>query len=112
MRNRRLYSFSTCLGAPTAVCVVLLCGWDVGALPDHIAPAKSPGRGRTGRGIPSVRLIVSIWSFTGFQYGLANDEGILGVIFIVFETTERIPFRFKVFLLIPLTNRVSSHIIG
>ena len=68
--------------------------------------------GLSGRPFPSVRLTVSIWSFSGFQYGLANDEGVLGIIFIVFETTERIPFRFKVFLLIPLTNRVSSHIIG
>ena len=34
--------------------------------------------------------MVSIWSFTKFQYGLANDEGVSGVVFIGVETTERI----------------------
>ena len=87
-----------CLEVPVALCVLLAC--------------QIARMGLSGRPFPSVRLTVSIWSFSGFQYGLSNDEGVLGIIFIVFETTERIPFRFKVFLLIPLTNRVSSRIIG
>ena len=39
---------------------------------------------------PSVRLTFSPVRFPCLKYGLANDEGVSNVVFIDFETTERI----------------------
>ena len=59
------------------------------APPDRTSPPNRPD-GADSAGFPSVRLTVFSVCFLYLKYGLANDEGVLGVVFIDFEPPERI----------------------
>jgi len=60
------------------------------SLPDHTRPPSRPD-GADRAVFPSVRLRrFSSVCFLCLKYDLANDEGVLGVVFINFEATERI----------------------
>ena len=54
------------------------------------APLPNRPDGADRAGFPSVRLTFSPVRFPCLKYGLANDEGVSGVVFIGVETTERI----------------------
>ena len=59
------------------------------ALPDRVPlPNRPDGADRAF--FPSVRLMFSPVRFPCLKYGLANNEGVSNVVFIDFETTERI----------------------
>ena len=59
------------------------------SLPDRTRPRNRPDRADR-RALRHLGWTISPTCFLGLKYGLANDEGVSGVVFIDFETTERI----------------------
>ncbi len=77
---------------PTCAYSGVVGGLSVGgavALPDRVPLLNRPD-GADKAGFPSVRLTFSPVRFPCLKYGIANDEGVSNVVFIDFETTERI----------------------